>query len=806
MDNIIQYNNILVIADEKDLKLFNLEQLQGFTYKQINFSSDLANKQIISLAGPSAPKAIFIGIGSYDAANHTPIDTFHENLTKFFANNRQAISNSNLVFLKPRIKKDMNQIEKVNLARYISTGYGCFLNADPCCVLLTMDRKPRIVSIEYKKLFQNIIEHSSTTSTTVVVNKTSNVEVEKKASASPALVPTPAPAPIPKRRSPSPSSSESSSTSLIKQTKQVDVQVNKKVEVHVHKSGDGDKQIIVDRKVEVVEKNENLVVTESSDSETGSSESETDSSSIQVPGDYPGQNQNNIYDQVHHNQNQNQQQNQQPQARPANPDLIEGRFMLFFKGFDFEKETSISVKQNGTVIGQTEKFSKKEYGGNPYYQKYIEVEFDHNPLNQNLEIIFDKWGHCNLSFKQILANEVFKIHSLNAKKSVKTARFSVIALKPSTAKTTISLVGKNLKKMDMIGKTDPYFKVYLNSPSLQEPTLIYQSETVKNDTSPQFMKFDLYDGRFNKNTDSLAFDFYDEDLMKKSYMGKFEISYRDLVSGQFRNYNHEGFEILNAKSQLLGNVFADVETSGIAPILPSQRLYSASSYRLYMKCQNLEKDSNCITFEVAGKKGKTEKVTKTQNPAFSKPLEIAGVTDKQNFIINLTNSTKKEEASVAFQDLMQNGLNNLYSCRFGQKGILYLQLVSIFENKNLTLQVDADDIPVMDKHFEGSKCDPYFKFYMDDYFFYQSAHQKQTLSASYIFELPEVRVVPCKNIRIEFFDKDSMGSDDVIGSVSMDIFDVRMGKVRNFGMSAMGKNKIKGLEDMRVSVGVVQRN
>lgn len=127
-----------------------------------------------------------------------------------------------------------------------------------------------------------------------------------------------------------------------------------------------------------------------------------------------------------------------------------------------------------------------------------------------------------------------------------------------------------------------------------------------------------------------------------------------------------------------GEIYANIITTGVKP-LPNKNRIVAQNYRIYISAKDLEKESNQIQYEINGFKGKTEKISKTKSPAFSNCLLLSNINQFSKFTINLSNTgNKKEKCEVNFQNLIQNGLNNIYSARFGQ-GILYLLGVVLFE-------------------------------------------------------------------------------------------------------------------------------
>ena len=114
----------------------------------------------------------------------------------------------------------------------------------------------------------------------------------------------------------------------------------------------------------------------------------------------------------------------------------------------------------------------------------------------------------------------------------------------------------------------------------------------------------------------------------------------------------------------------------------------------------------------------------------------------------------------------------------------------------------------MDKHLEGSKADPYFKVFLDDFYYFTSPAAKQSLQCSIVFELPGLRVSHSRVMRLDWYDKDKVGSDDPIGTVQMSVESMMKNHAHRLGVRQMPgtKSAPKGLEQMSVSAGVKSYN
>lgn len=81
---------------------------------------------------------------------------------------------------------------------------------------------------------------------------------------------------------------------------------------------------------------------------------------------------------------------------------------------------------------------------------------------------------------------------------------------------------------------------------------------------------------------------------------------------------------------------------------------------------------------------------------------------------------------------------------------------------NRTCRIAVKDLP---KESVLSKVDPYFKLYVDGFHVFGSREHAQSgkKDAEWSFQVPQARLFSAKTVRIEWFDKDKMSKDDMLG-------------------------------------------
>jgi len=81
---------------------------------------------------------------------------------------------------------------------------------------------------------------------------------------------------------------------------------------------------------------------------------------------------------------------------------------------------------------------------------------------------------------------------------------------------------------------------------------------------------------------------------------------------------------------------------------------------------------------------------------------------------------------------------------------------------NRTCRIAVKDLP---KESVLSKVDPYFKLYVDGFHIFGSRDHAQSgkKDAEWSFQVPQARLFTAKTVRIEWFDKDKLSKDDMLG-------------------------------------------
>jgi len=81
---------------------------------------------------------------------------------------------------------------------------------------------------------------------------------------------------------------------------------------------------------------------------------------------------------------------------------------------------------------------------------------------------------------------------------------------------------------------------------------------------------------------------------------------------------------------------------------------------------------------------------------------------------------------------------------------------------NRTCRIAVKDLP---KESVLSKVDPYFKLYVDGFHVFGSRDHAQSgkKDAEWSFQVPQARLFAAKTVRIEWFDKDKLSKDDMLG-------------------------------------------
>ena len=108
--SVLQFSHVVVVADKRTMSHLNLEGLgPNFVSQIVDSVDDLS--QVVLRSMEKGPKAIFIGTGNFDATEACKgepakkLNNYSQKLELFFKRNHQVFEESNLVFIKPRVKK-----------------------------------------------------------------------------------------------------------------------------------------------------------------------------------------------------------------------------------------------------------------------------------------------------------------------------------------------------------------------------------------------------------------------------------------------------------------------------------------------------------------------------------------------------------------------------------------------------------------------------------------------------------------------------------------------------------------------------
>merc|ERR1711997_578445 len=128
--------------------------------------------------------------------------------------------------------------------------------------------------------------------------------------------------------------------------------------------------------------------------------------------------------------------------------------------------------------------------------------------------------------------------------------------------------------------------------------------------------------------------------MSKTYMGRFGIGYLDLKNIKQNQIQ----EIRDYKEAVVGQCVFNIGHHGEAIYFtPSAAQKSTKSYRVYLSCRNMPKETNQVSWAFGDNKksGSTEKVTKTDSPSFDKYLALDEINENADFSISFLGSDKK---------------------------------------------------------------------------------------------------------------------------------------------------------------------
>jgi hypothetical protein len=141
---------------------------------------------------------------------------------------------------------------------------------------------------------------------------------------------------------------------------------------------------------------------------------------------------------------------------------------------------------------------------------------------------------------------------------------------------SLSFAGHKLKKMDLLGQSDPYFKIYRMLPNGQRK-LIYQSKVIKETLEPKwqptpaFLMSDLASGP-DMSSRCLQFECWDEDLFSDDRMGQFRVSIGELMdaAARYQNGDTQYFKLVHEKKadKFYGDIYVPRAVTTHYPTFP----------------------------------------------------------------------------------------------------------------------------------------------------------------------------------------------------------------------------------------------
>lgn len=181
---------------------------------------------------------------------------------------------------------------------------------------------------------------------------------------------------------------------------------------------------------------------------------------------------------------------------------------------------------------------------NPVFQKSLNVDYYFEVKQQFVAKLYDYDGHSEDEKNDALGVVQFSLANIMcAAKHIKSfdipapfqGTLTVTAVEHSTTgDDTIALefYGRNMKQMDFIGGSDPYFILHRTLPDGQRQKL-YQSEVIDSNLNPDWkplptIKVSALMGR-DSSEKTLDFDCFDKDVFGKKDMGHVLLSVDDLL-------------------------------------------------------------------------------------------------------------------------------------------------------------------------------------------------------------------------------------------------------------------------------------
>uniref|UniRef100_A0A6U4PYR0 C2 domain-containing protein n=1 Tax=Neobodo designis TaxID=312471 RepID=A0A6U4PYR0_NEODS len=290
-----------------------------------------------------------------------------------------------------------------------------------------------------------------------------------------------------------------------------------------------------------------------------------------------------------------------PAAGPASSDVT--RMRLYFRAHDLMDTDTFSksdpyvvlyhagrsaagvaaaqAQQQLTAVGRTE---VKKDDLSPQFERSVEVDYYFETKQEFVVKVYDEDGKGD-GGNDLLGTATFQLaHVVAGRGSTLEVKLSkgtlwVTAEEASTSgRDTVSLTfaGHKLKKMDLIGQSDPYYKLYRLLPNGQRK-LLFQSKVIKETLEPRWVPTpairvsDLTAGP-DAHTRCLQFECWDEDLFSDDKMGQFVCSLGELMDAAAREQagDRQFFKLVHEKKKdkFYGNIFVARAVTTHYPTFP----------------------------------------------------------------------------------------------------------------------------------------------------------------------------------------------------------------------------------------------
>jgi hypothetical protein len=218
-----------------------------------------------------------------------------------------------------------------------------------------------------------------------------------------------------------------------------------------------------------------------------------------------------------------------------------------------------------TVAGRTE--TKKD-DLSPQFEQSVEVDYYFETKQEFAVKVFDEDGKGDAG-NDLLGHATFQLSHVvgsrggTLKVDLRPGTLFVTAKEESQAgRDTVVLKfrGKDMKKMDFFGTSDPFFKLERLLPN-GTTKLLFESKVISNNLNPDWMPLprlriaDLATADPHEKT--LRFHCFDKDMFSSDDMGRFECSFSDLV-----NAHRDGQPFVLAKPEKPGKRYGDIYVEG----------------------------------------------------------------------------------------------------------------------------------------------------------------------------------------------------------------------------------------------------